>query len=160
MGPRPSIAWLTSPRVSVAFRLAIGAVFLYAGVVKGLDPQGFAKAIYNYRILPDGLINPMAIVLPWVEVVVGASLLMGLWVLGGSLLASGLLAAFAAALGLNLARGLDIDCGCFSTAGTGQGDTLWYLVRDLGLLAMSLQVLLCDRQLGSVSRLMKRIPRR
>lgn len=159
MGARSSIAWLTSSRLSVAFRLAIGAIFLYAGIVKGLDPHGFAQAIYHYRILPGWLINPMAILLPWVEVVVGVSLLLGVWVPGGSLLASGLLAVFAAALGLNLARGLDIDCGCFSTAGSGSGDTLWYLVRDLGLLAMALQVLFCDRQLGSVWRLLQRRPR-
>lgn len=160
MGAQGPISWFISPRVSVVFRLAVGAIFLYAGIVKGLDPQGFAQAIYNYRILPGGIINPMAITLPWVEVAVGVSLLLGVWVPGGSLLASGLLGVFAAALGLNAVRGLDIDCGCFSTASTGPGSTLWYLVRDLGLLAMALQVLFCDRQLGSVWRLLQRTPRR
>jgi len=160
VGKSNPLAWLGSPAVSAIFRLFLGAIFLYAGVVKGLDPPGFAQAIYNYRILPGWIINPMAILMPWIEVVVGVSLLLGVWVPGGSLLASGLLAVFAAALGLNMARGLDIECGCFSTASTGPGNTLWYLVRDLGLLSMALQVLFCDRQLGSVRRLLQRTPRR
>lgn len=156
MGKSNPLAWLGSPTVSVIFRLFLGAIFLYAGVVKGLDPPGFAQAIYNYRILPGWLINPVAILMPWIEVVVGVSLLLGLWAQGGSLVAAGLLAVFGAALGLNLARGLDIDCGCFSTASAGSGNTLWYLARDLSLLAMALQVLLYDRGVGSVSRLLGR----
>lgn len=144
-------AWL-----SLAFRLSLGAIFFYAGLVKSQDPAGFAHAIYNYRILPGWLINPVAIVLPWVEMVLGASLLLGMWVAGASLLASGFLGIFALALCLNLVRGLDIECGCFSTAGSGPGNTLWYFLRDILLLAMAVHVVLFDRGLGSIGRLMQR----
>lgn len=137
---------VSSQWLSLLFRLVLGAIFLYAGVVKSQDPAGFAQAIYNYRILPGWAINPLAILLPWVEMVMGAALVVGLWVPGASLLASGMLGLFALALCVNLARGLDIDCGCFSTASTGSGSTTWYFLRDILLMAMAIQVFFFDRQ--------------
>mgnify|MGYP000241754431 CR=1 FL=1 len=137
---------VSSQWLSLLFRLALGGIFLYAGVVKSQDPAGFAQAIYNYRILPGWAINPMAILLPWVEMVLGAALVLGIWIPGASLLASGLLGIFALALCINLARGLDIDCGCFSTASSGAGSTTWYFLRDILLMAMAIQVFFFDRQ--------------
>jgi uncharacterized membrane protein YphA (DoxX/SURF4 family) len=145
--------WLTSPVVALLFRLALGAVFVYAGLVKGSDPQGFGQSIYNYQILPGWVITPMAILLPWVEVLVGASLLLGVLLRGGSLMASGLLAVFVIALIFNLARGLDIACGCFSTGSNEGAGTSIYLLRDLTLLAMGIHVFLLDQGLASFSRL-------
>ncbi|MGQ9859531.1 MAG: MauE/DoxX family redox-associated membrane protein [Thermodesulfobacteriota bacterium] len=147
---------VSSQWLSLLLRLVLGAIFLYAGVVKSQDPSGFAQAIYNYRILPGWAINPLAILLPWVEIVMGAVLLMGLWVPGASLLAFGLLGLFAAALCINLARGLDIDCGCFSTASTGSGSTIWYFLRDMLFMAMAIQVFLFDRQWVPLTRLILR----
>jgi len=88
-----------------------------------------------------------------VEVLVGASLLLGVLARGGSLVASGLLAAFVMALVFNLARGLDIACGCFSTASSEGAGTSLYLLRDLALLAMGIHVFLLDQGMASVSRL-------
>jgi len=78
--------------------------------------MGFALSIYNYKLLPDGLINVAAILLPWLEVIVGGSLLLGIGTAGGALIATALFSIFAGALTINLIRGLDIACGCFSTA--------------------------------------------
>lgn len=147
---------VSSQWLSLLLRLVLGAVFLYAGVVKSQDPAGFAHAIYNYRILPGWAINPLAILLPWVEMVTGAALVVGLWVPGASLLASGLLGLFALALCMNLARGLEIDCGCFSTASTGSSSTIWYFLRDIMLMAMAIQVFLFDRQWAPLTRLFSR----
>lgn len=146
----------SSPWLSLVFRLALGSVFLYAGLIKAQDPAGFAQAIYNYRILPGWLINPLAILLPWVEMVLGACLILGILVPGASLLACGLLGVFALALCVNLVRGLDIDCGCFSTASSGPGNTTWYFLRDVLLLGMAFQVLLFDRQKASLADLYRR----
>jgi len=143
---------LFSPLVSIAFRLALGGIFVYAGAVKSQDPGGFAQAIYNYRILPGSLINPVALILPWVEMVVGGALILGVWIQGATLLVCGLLATFASALFLNLMRGIDVDCGCFSTASSGTGNAVWYLFRDLALLAMGLQLLLRYNGMGSGDR--------
>jgi uncharacterized membrane protein YphA (DoxX/SURF4 family) len=136
----------------VWLRWLVGAIFLYAGVMKASDPQGFALAIYNYRLLPEGSINAVAILLPWVEIVAGGCLLLGVKARGGALLASGLLGTFGLALVISLARGLDIDCGCFGSSPEASAITWLHLLRDLGLMAAAIHVLLFDRGVASVSK--------
>lgn len=147
---------VNSPWLAILFRVVLGGIFLYAGLVKSQDPEGFAQAIYNYRILPGRLINPTTILLPWVEIVMGAALLLGFWVQGASLLASAFLGVFALALFANLARGLDIDCGCFSTTQSGSGNTAWYLLRDILLMSLALHVFIFDRGKVSLAGLLRR----
>ena len=137
-----------------AARIALGAVFLYAGITKIADPAGFSQAVYNYHLLPSWLVNMTAIILPWVEVVAGTCLVLGLWIPGGALIISTLLFIFIIALGLNLTRGLDIACGCFSTSPAAGKITWWYLLRDSSLLAAALLVLLADRDHLSWERVM------
>jgi uncharacterized membrane protein YphA (DoxX/SURF4 family) len=145
----------SSPVLSLAFRVILGALFLYAGIAKIADPMGFALSIYNYKLLPESLINVAAILLPWLEVIIGGSLLLGIGATGSALIATALFCIFAGALTINLIRGLDIACGCFSTAVNGGSINWFYLLRDLSLLLMSLQVLLFDQALFSVTRLRK-----
>lgn len=119
----------------LSFRLVLGAMFLYAGIVKIADPAAFAQAVANYRILPLALVNAAAVILPWVEVLAGASLVLGLFLPGGSLLTAGLLLIFAVALGFDLWRGIDISCGCF---GTSEARVTWlYVLRDAALCCMA-----------------------
>jgi len=153
------ITWCTSPLLSFLFRLLLAALFLYAGFVKAADPHGFALALYNYHLLPGWMINPVAIILPWVELMVGMFLLVGLWTQGGALLASGLLGVFACALVMNLIRGLDIACGCFSTSTSAEPITWLYLVRDLALLGMGVHIFLFDRGIASLVRAIRRSDR-
>jgi putative oxidoreductase len=139
----------------LCFRLVLGSIFLYAGIIKVIDPSGFALSIYNYHILPGWLINPFAIFLPWIEVVVGAALIVGAFVSGASLIVTGLLFMFAVALAFSLARGLDISCGCFSTSQNGDLITWTYLARDVVLLAMSCLVFFFDQGRFSLKNLLK-----
>ena len=137
----------------IAVRLILGCVFLYASLDKILHPAAFAKAIYNYQILPDALINLTAIILPWLEVLLGIFLILGGWFPGAIFLTNFLLAVFFGALVFNLARGLDIYCGCFSTsqeAGSGES-MVWYVIRDGIFLIMALYLfsqVFSRRQLG------------
>ena len=144
------------PLIAPVFRLVIGIIFLYAGIMKIADPSGFSQALYNYRLLPGWAINPLAITLPWVECVAGASLLFGIWTLGGGLVASVLFAVFAAALGINLIRGLDISCGCFSTASTSSPITWFHLAGDLIFLGMGLAIVLFDQGMASLEGLFRK----
>lgn len=123
--------------VSFVCRIILGAVFLYAGAIKIVDPEGFARVVGNYRILPDLLVNPTAVILPWVEIAAGCLMIMGIWIEGASLLTGGLLIVFFFALCASLIRGLDISCGCFSTSAEAHRITWSFLVRDLLLLAMA-----------------------
>ncbi len=122
-------------------RIALGMVFIVAAVPKLLHPDDFARAVFNYQILPSGLINPFALGLPWIEFLTGFLLVTGWWVESAVVLADTLLFIFLCVAGFNYARGLDIACGCF---GSGIADKpLGFLtfLRDLGLLLLGLFLL-------------------
>jgi len=117
-------------------RLILGVIFIYASYDKILHPNAFAEIIYNYQILPDSLINLTAIVLPWLEMFMGVFLIIGFWMPGTVAWCNILLLMYVGVLCFNLARGLDINCGCFSTtegSAIGIGTILW----DVAFLALS-----------------------
>ncbi|MFZ0727407.1 MAG: cation diffusion facilitator family transporter [Desulfobacterales bacterium] len=123
--------------VLLALRLLLGIMFLYACYDKILHPQAFAQAVYNYQILPDMAVNLTALVLPWLELLLGLCLVTGLWLPGATMASTGLLLVFIGALVFNHVRGLDIHCGCFSTETTAGPADLWTVARDIGFLAVS-----------------------
>lgn len=123
-------------------RLALGGVFIAASMDKIIHPSQFAKIIHNYQILPDYLINMAAIVLPWLEALLGVFIIAGVWLPGAVVLADFLLVAFFFALVFNIARGIDVHCGCFSTEVTGAPHTSWYVIRDSLFLLLGLAVLI------------------
>ena len=123
-----------------ASRLLLGAVFVAAGALKALHPGEFAGAVYNYQILPDQLVNSAAVVLPWLELIVGVLIASGFWLPGAITLADTLLVVFLVALVSAAARGLDIDCGCFSVKPAGAPNFAWYLSRDLFFLLLGVVV--------------------
>ena len=118
---------------SLLARLILGGIFIYAGYDKILHPAAFAKAVYNYQILPDGLINLTTIILPWLELVLGSFLIIGIWLPGTAVMSNLLLLTFTGALFFNMARGLDIGCGCFSTTAES-AINLWTVLRDISFL--------------------------
>jgi putative oxidoreductase len=137
--------WKSKRRLAVpvlfsVFRVVLGVLLLYAGITKVADPSALAQAVHNYRLLPLWMITPVAIVLPWVEIVVGVSLLLGVYTQGGALLASGLMGIFLLALAISLVRGLDISCGCFGPSGSAKPITFLTLLRDFLLMAMGICV--------------------
>jgi uncharacterized membrane protein YphA (DoxX/SURF4 family) len=148
------VDFFSRPSFFLFWRLLLGAVFVAAGVSKIVHPAEFAKIIHNYQILPDGLINVVAIVLPWLEMLLGALLAAGIWLPGAAALANLLLLSFFSALLFNLARGIDVHCGCFSTQSSGSPHTVWYILRDSSFLLLGIVVLLqvLRRRAGYASR--------
>jgi uncharacterized membrane protein YphA (DoxX/SURF4 family) len=123
----------------IAARLVMAGIFIYASIDKIAHPAAFAKDVYNYQILPDALINLTALVLPWLELFLGLCLLPGIWMAGAVLAVNGLLIVFLTAFGFNLARGLDINCGCFSTGSAAPAMSAgWYLLRDVLFLSVGI----------------------
>ena len=118
-------------------RLVLGGVFLYAGALKSYDPHMFANGIDQYDLLPRGGINTAAIILPWVEVVAGGLLVLGIWKRASALVLTGLTTGFFGAITSVLVRGLKIKCDCFGPVGTSFV-TGWNLVLDGTLLALAL----------------------
>lgn len=116
-------------------RLLLGGVFIYASLDKIAHPAAFADILYNYQLIPAWMIHPLAVWLPWLELLAGVFLVAGVFVHGAALLLGGLLLVFIAALGINLLRGLSIDCGCFTTTtGSQRGAMIELIIRDLLLL--------------------------
>ncbi len=132
-----AISLLTHPTVALAARLLLGCIFIAASLDKIVHPEPFARGVYNYRLLPDAAVNVVALWLPWLELMGGALLVVGVWLRGSILVLTGLLVAFLGALGFNLARGLDVACGCFSTR-SKDPVTVFTLLRDSVFLLVAL----------------------
>ena len=97
-------------------RIGIGLVMLAAALGKIGDPAAFATQIHHFRLIPIGAENLIAIVLPWVELIAGLTLVLGVHARSGAWLSSAMMVVFTLAVGAAVARGLDIECGCFGTA--------------------------------------------
>ncbi|MEW5700851.1 MAG: MauE/DoxX family redox-associated membrane protein [Candidatus Zixiibacteriota bacterium] len=106
---------LRSEWLGLLFRLILGGVFIYASLDKIVHPAGFAKAVHNYHLLPGSLVNIFAVVLPWLEFLCGAALILGTRVDGATTILGALLVVFLVAVTINLIRGVDIACGCFTS---------------------------------------------
>jgi uncharacterized membrane protein YphA (DoxX/SURF4 family) len=122
----------------IIIRMVLGTVFIYASWEKILHPAQFAQAVANYHILTAALVNPVALILPWLELVCGIGLLIGLISRGSALIVAGLMMIFIVALGYSLIRGLDIQCGCFTLTVRNSVPLYIDILRDLVLLAMAL----------------------
>jgi len=94
----------------------IGALFVYAGAIKALDPIGFANDIDNFKILPWFVGVRLAFYLPWLEIFCGLALITRCLYLGGLSILAGLTSIFIMASVAAKVRGLDITCGCFGHA--------------------------------------------
>lgn len=127
----------------LAIRLVLGVVFIWAAVHKIAYPADFAKDIYNYRMLPSTFINFMALTLPWLEIICGVLIILGIFTRGSALLIGFMLFIFIIAISFALVRGLDISCGCFSSGAgdAGHGVAIDLLVRDILMFLGSMIVL-------------------
>ena len=113
--------FLQNRRFIFSLRVAMGAIFLYAGATKIGNPLAFADSIATLKLLPPHLLNVVALSLPPFEILLGIMLLTGLLARSASLGIAVLAIAFGLALGQALVRGLQVDCGCF---GSGPPSTL------------------------------------
>ncbi len=121
-------------------RLGLAAVFFYAAIPKLLDPAAFAKAIDNYRVVfplvGKGYVYFVAGFLPALEFVTALGLLWNRTKRGAALLSIAMLVMFVILITQAVARGLNIDCGCFGSGATAKG-----LARQVGLTAILEDVL-------------------
>lgn len=136
------LRYLSSTPIQILSRMVLGGLFIYASLDKIAHPEAFVKIISNYKLLPEFLINFFAVVLPWVEMISGILLIFNRFTRSAAIVLSGLLLVFIAAIGINAIRGLDVSCGCFSTA-SGEAESWHVLVfRDLIFLIPGLVIIL------------------
>ncbi len=119
-------------------RLVLGGVFIYASLDKIANPAEFAKAIGNYHVLPFGLENLLALFLPWLELLTGILLIAGIMVDGATILIISMNIVFIFAISQAIARGISIECGCFSVSTEG-GSNIGFqtILRDFVYLIMA-----------------------
>ena len=122
-------------------RLIVGGIFIYASFYKIVEPSMFAKSILYYHLVPGPLVNLMAIILPWLEILVGLALVFGVVYRGAVWWANLMLVIFIVALASTIARNLDIECGCFKAGQSATGPAWGSLLFDLGSLVFSVQLL-------------------
>jgi hypothetical protein len=117
-------------------RVCLGLVFITAAVEKLRSGAVLEGVVANYRILPRGLVAPVSAALPWVELVLGATLLMLVPSIWPPAVGIALLCIFAWAMSVNLWRGRShIDCGCHQA--TMRQTLRWSLViRNFGLVLL------------------------
>ena len=117
-------------------RLILAAVYIYAGLIKGLDPVKFAGQVANYQLLPYAWNYLVSATLPYLELLCGALLLLNMRVRPAVLILFVLNLVFMLALGSLIVRGIDIDCGCFNPDAANKTTPWMALWRDLGLLVL------------------------
>ena len=130
--------WFDHPVIHLILRLLLGGLFITSGTLKLLAPRSeFIAIVHQYQILPESLGILFGTLLPWVEVITGIFLVVGLY-FQWSLAVTGLmLASFMIALEVNLLRGRTIeDCGCFGNAQFLGSSLEEVLLRDVVLVGM------------------------
>jgi uncharacterized membrane protein YphA (DoxX/SURF4 family) len=131
----------------VAARLTLAVTFIWACIHKIAEPYEFGMQVATYQILPLALVNLQAIILPWVELVVGVLLIAGLLTRPAALVTCGMNVMFIAAIAMALAADLHLQCGCFSSAEAGEEMDTSLIVRDSAMfvLGAALTVMRPDR---------------
>jgi putative oxidoreductase len=117
--------------------LIVGGVFVYAGVLKILDPVQFANDIDNYKTLPWFVSVRLALYLPWLEILCGLAVIFRFFYRGGLSILTALIAVFIGATVVAKMRGLDITCGCFGHASKNWNFST-HLILDLLILLAAL----------------------
>ena len=121
-------------------RLVTGGVWIVAGSLKLPDPAASVQAVRAYQILPSAVVPTVGQLLPVVEVVVGAALVLGLLTRGAAVVSALLFLAFVVGIAAAWARGITIDCGCFGGGGfdpDAASQYPWEIARDVVLLVLS-----------------------
>ena len=134
-------------RLAYWFASFIIAATLLSGYHKILHPTDFVLTVYRYHLLPDVLVNPVALFIPWLELVTALALLfvprLRVAALG---VAMGLLLLFTAGIAINLLRGNLVGCGCFSNSPTAAPMSWLSVARNTGLFLLTVLALLARRR--------------
>jgi len=139
----PAVQWLV-----LVMRLILGGIFLAAGMLKIGNVIAFASEIAGFKILPTILDAPLAGILPLVEIVVGALLIVGFATRIMAWIAAGQMTIFTLAIASAVMRGLTVSCGCFGANDTTK--TSWpEVARDT--LFVILAIVVAARAPGMIS---------
>ena len=131
--------------IELAARWILGLTFIYASYHKIISPEDFARIVYGYDLFPEIFIHLIAIIIPFLELIAGSALIIGLYPRSAAIIINGLLLAFITVLTINLIRGHEFDCGCFSAAQSGYTSSPKVtLLRDVIYFVLGMQIVLFE----------------
>ena len=142
--------FIRSLNLPLISRVILGIIFIYASYDKILDPAGFSKNIHNFHVTPITIENLAALIIPWLELIIGVFLIIGLFLEGTTSIIIALLVFFIIILSQAVFRGIDIHCGCFKTeADAGTTDLSIELIKhifeDIIFLGMAFMIKFKDK---------------
>jgi uncharacterized membrane protein YphA (DoxX/SURF4 family) len=155
--------WRTlQPWVSLAARLGLAGIEIWAALPKALDMTASRVAVGAYDVLPASLVRVVAVLLPIGELAIGILLLVGLLTRYASAAFAVMLIVFIAGIAQAWARGLSIACGCFSGGGElPPGATAqygWEIARDVGFIAVAVFLVVWNRSRFSLDSALGLLP--
>lgn len=146
---------LSNDYLALICRLTFGLIFIYASLDKIAHPDQFARIIYNYHLLPGSLVNLSALILPVSEFLAGLFLILGIFYKGSRNYLIILMLIFIVAIGVNVFRGINLECGCFTVSSKAKSAGISLILRDivylipgLILLVSTSRKLMLDNLLG------------
>jgi uncharacterized membrane protein YphA (DoxX/SURF4 family) len=144
---------LLHPWLTVRLQILLGVIFIAAALPKIVDPPSFLHMISNYKLIPASLVPAMALIMPWIELLTGVALVLGVWRRTATLFIGAMLLAFIVAISVNIARDNAVNCGCFSVADQGKphdvlmSEMKMVVLRDVGMLLIVAQLIAAERRL-------------
>lgn len=143
--------------IAIPVRWYLAYVFISACIHKIAVPTDFAIDIATYQMLPLALINPLAIMLPYIELGTGLMLIFGAKARAAALMVCGMMLMFMIALSHALINDLSISCGCFASNAAASSDPISGLtmLRDTAWLLLALYIVICDKNPIGLDRWLK-----
>lgn len=152
------LRFLAHPVTLACFKVFLGALFIFSSIGKIIHPAKLMDAIEAYKMVPEIFVRPMAVVIPWVQVVAGLFFVFDVYAQSAAVIISGLLVMYTIAIAQAFARGFDIECGCFDLVEWMESKVGWFpIIRDLVFLAMSGSVFLFDKNTVNIYGLTKKL---
>lgn len=138
--------FLAHPATLATFKVLLGLLFLISSISKIQNPAKFMDSIEAYKLVPTLFIHPLALIIPWIQIVCGLFFIFDIYAQSTALILSALLVVYTAAIAQAFARGMSMDCGCFDLIEGLEDKVGWKsIIRDLIFLGMTGTVFLLDK---------------
>jgi uncharacterized membrane protein YphA (DoxX/SURF4 family) len=148
-------------RATLVLRLVLGALLIFSGIFKVIDPENFHATVARYDILPETIVPYAVLLIPYLEVILGLFLAFGYKVQASSFISIVLFIAYIVLISVSLARGNTFDCGCFelNRFGLNIDETIGIkvIIRDIMILAAFIVLFKADRHLFSIENFLENL---
>ena len=146
---------------SLLFRILLGLVFLFAGIAKISDPVRFIFTLRQFNLFSEAVIPFMALYLPWLEFTLGLFLILGLLYRASAFLLACLNTMFAIVILTVIARGMEIDCGCFGMFADvlkiPDSADIKAIIRNVIFIGISVYIFIVKKTLFSLENYLKKV---